>query len=138
MQYKIIETRTLLGGNQSPLLEAVVKTAVGGLIERIGDSMTKVPSIYQSIVNIWKKLKIPVYRPEGSEVNSMNFGLDTDVVVMTNFYTEELYRMSQSGYWKNPTIALNNAEKQGWKTLAEHLKQRNNRTETSKSKPLSL
>jgi hypothetical protein len=124
MQYKIIETRTLLGGDRSPLLQAIVKTASGGLLERVCGSISRIPGIYHQVVNIWKELKIPVFRPEGSQLVALNFGLDTDVVVMVNHYVEELYRMSQSGYWKNPIAALNNAEKQGWKTLADHLKRR--------------
>jgi hypothetical protein len=125
MQYKVIETRTLLGGDQSPLLDAVARTAMGGLIEKIGDSITKVPSIYHQIVKIWNELNIPFFRPDGSELVVLDFALDTKVVVMTNKPREALYRMSQSGFWKNPKLALENAEKQGWKPLADHLKQRN-------------
>jgi hypothetical protein len=130
MQYKVIEIRTLLGGNQSPLLQAVAKTAEGGLIERIGNSMTVIPNIYHQVVCIWKELKIPFFRPEGSQLVSLDFALDTEVVVMTSNYREELYKMSQSGYWENPVLALSNAEKQGWKSLAEHLKKKYNQTKT--------
>jgi hypothetical protein len=132
MQYKIIETRTLLGGNESPLFQAVAKTAQGGLIEKIGKSITEVPSIYHQVVHIWKELNIPVFRPDGSNLIALDFALDTQVVVMTNHFKEELYSMSQSGFWNNPILALSNAEKQGWKSLADHLKQRNNQTKTLK------
>jgi hypothetical protein len=128
MQYRVIEVRTLLGGNQSPLFQAILKTSGGGLIERISTSITNIPSIYHDVVHIWKELKIPVFRPEGSQQVSIDFALDKDVVIMTNSFKEELYRMSQSGYWKNPEVALKNAEKQGWKSLADHLKKRNNKT----------
>ena len=125
MQYKVIEIRTLLGGDESPLLQAVAKTAMGGLIEKIGKSMTEVPSIYQQVVQIWKELNIPFFRPDGSELVALDFALDTEVVILTNHPREGLYRMSQSGFWNNSTLALSNAEKQGWKHLADHLKQRN-------------
>jgi hypothetical protein len=138
MQYKIIEIRTLLGGNESPLLQAIARTAMGGLIENIGVSVTKTPSIYRQIAQMWKELKIFCFRPQGSQLVSLDFALDTEVVIMTNYYVEELYRMSQSGYWKNATFALNNAEKQGWKALAEYIKQRNNQMQTSTQKPLRL
>ena len=125
MQYKVIETRTLLGGNQSPLLQAVTRTAEGGLIEKIGKSMTEVPNIYHQIVKIWNDLNIPFLRPDGSELVILDFALDTKVVVMNNHPREGLYKMSQSGFWNDSILALSNAEKQGWKHLADHLKQRN-------------
>jgi hypothetical protein len=131
MQYKIIEIRTLFGGDESPLLQAIAKNSQGGLIEKIGFALTNVPSIYHQVVHIWKELNIFVFRPDGSELVALDFALDTKMLVMTNHFREELYRMSQSGYWNNPILALNNAEKQGWKSVADHLKQRKNRTKTS-------
>ncbi|UJR35696.1 hypothetical protein I4U23_028445 [Adineta vaga] len=68
MEYRIVDVRTLLGGNFSSLLQTVANSANGGMIERIG-------------------------------------------------------------YWKNPAEALENAEKQQWKSLADHLKKRINKTE---------
>ena len=122
MQYKVIEARTLLGGDESPLLKAVAESAKGGLVERIGNSMSNVPSIYKQIVDIWNKLHIQVFNPTGNALIVLDFALDTEVVVLTNEFREDFYRMSQSGIWKNMTYALDNAEKQGWKSLADHLR----------------
>ncbi|CAF1081292.1 unnamed protein product [Adineta ricciae] len=128
MEYRVVDVRTLLGGNFSPLFQAVTSSGSGGMIERIGLSMIKFPKIYNDIIHIWKIFQIPFYRPEGDERVQLDFVLDTDAVVMTNNFMLGLYRMGMSDYWKNPQEALKNAEKQGWKSLADHLKNRTSQT----------
>ena len=108
LQYRIIETRTLLGGDQSPLLQAVASGAQGGLIEKIGRSITNTPHIYRQIVDIWNKHHIEMFRPTGSELIVLDFALDTEILVMTSEFREDLYAMSQSGFWKDPEAALRN------------------------------